>query len=402
MISIAIDKLDRLCRHHSFLAIGLSLLVMAMLLACVSLPIPSSPTSEPRARPTATPIIIVATPTSLPQTILDEATAEDLLLINIYERVNPAVVNIQVMKPLATGFGDDFFQEGEGSGFIIDKEGHIVTNNHVVEGAEEVQVTLHEGTVVEAQVLGTDPYSDLAVIEIGLPPELLHFVELGDSDQLQVGQRAIAIGNPFGLEGTLTTGIISALGRTLPAESLFNMPEIIQTDAAINPGNSGGPLLDAEGRVIGVNTAIRTTTGLGTGVGFAVPVNLVRRVVPQLIAQGHYDHPWLGIKGLTITPLLAEELDLSVERGVMVSEIIADGPAEGVGMRGGTREVEIGGTLVRVGGDIIISIDNRQTIQFEDLLAHIVMQTEVGQEVTLRIIRDGKEQTLRVVLEARP
>jgi S1-C subfamily serine protease len=402
MVCGLVSRLEKFRRCRSYPAIALSVLVLVMLMACVSLPIPSSSPSEPRAKPTATPIIIVATPTPLPQAILDEATAEDLLLINIYERANPAVVNIQVIKPLATGFGDDFFQEGEGSGFIIDKEGHIVTNNHVVEGAEEVQVTLHEGTVVEAQVLGSDPYSDLAVIEIDLPPELLQPVELGDSDQLQVGQRAIAIGNPFGLEGTLTTGIISALGRTLPAESLFNIPEIIQTDAAINPGNSGGPLLDAEGRVIGVNTAIRTTTGLGTGVGFAVPVNLVGRVVPQLIAEGHYDHPWLGIKGLTITPILAEELGLPVERGVLVSEIIVDGPAEKARMRGGSREVEIRGSLVREGGDIIISIGDQEIVKFEDLLAYLVMQTEAGQEVALRIIRDGEEQTLKIVLEARP
>lgn len=396
------NKLGRFWMRHNVPAVGLSLLVTAMLMACISLPIPSSPTSEPRVRATTTPIMIVATPTPLPQAILDEASAEDLLLISIYERVNRAVVNIQVIKPVARQFPQDFFQEGEGSGFMIDQEGHIVTNNHVVEGAEDVQVTLYGGIIVGAQVLGTDPHSDLAVIKVDLPPELLHPVELGDSDALQVGQRAIAIGNPFGLEGTLTTGIISALGRTLPAESLFNIPEIIQTDAAINPGNSGGPLLNAQGRVIGVNTAIRTTTGAGTGVGFAVPVNLVKRVVPQLIAQGHYDHPWLGIKGITITPLLVDEFGLPVERGVLVSEVITDSPAEKARIRGGTREVEIRGREVRQGGDIITSIDDREIVQFEDLLAYLVMQTGAGQEVTLHIIRDGSEQALKVMLEARP
>jgi len=402
MIHGQISKQQRSCRRRSFPTVGLSLLVTAMLLACVSLPTPSSPASEPRVRATATPIIIVATPTPLPQGILDEATAEDLLLIGIYERVNPAVVNVQVTKPVAPAFSQDFFQEGEGSGFIIDKEGHIVTNNHVVEGAEAVQVTLHNGIILEAQVLGTDPHSDLAVVHVDLPPELLQPVELGDSGQLQVGQRAIAIGNPFGLEGTLTTGIISALGRTLPAESLFYIPEIIQTDAAINPGNSGGPLLDAQGRVIGVNTAIRTTTGGNTGVGFAIPVNLVKRVVPQLIAEGRHDHPWLGIKGLTITPLLVDELGLPVERGVLVSEVIADSPAEKARMRGGSRGVELRGETVRVGGDIITSIDDREIVQFEELLAYLVMEMEVGQEVTLGIVRDGEEQTVKVVLEGRP
>jgi len=227
-------------------------------------------------------------------------------------------------------------------------------------------------------------------------------VELGDSDGLRVGQRAVAIGNPFGLEGTLTTGVISALGRTLPAETLFAIPEVIQTDAAINPGNSGGPLLNAEGLVIGVNTAIRTTTGGNTGVGFAVPVNLVKRVVPRLIAEGHYDHPQLGIRGLTITPVLVEAMDLPVDGGVLVSEVTADSPAEKAGIRGGTREVSIRGDLVRQGGDIIVSIDGHETNQFEDLLSYIVMETEVGQEIAVAIIRDGEERVVKVVLGARP
>ena len=388
--------------HRTGVAIGVSLLVAVILLACLPLPAVPSPTPEHGASATVTPIVVVATPTSLPQSVLDEATAEELLLINLYERVNPAVVNIQVLTPAAPSIDADFFREGEGSGFIIDQEGHIVTNNHVVEGAEDVQVTLHDGTILEAEVLGTDPHSDLAVIDIDLPAELLRSVELGDSDHLHVGQRAIAIGNPFGLEGTLTTGVISALGRTLPAESLFAIPDVIQTDAAINPGNSGGPLLDADGLVIGVNTAIRTTTGVGTGVGFAVPINLVKRVIPQLVAEGHYEHPQLGIRGLTITPVLVDGLDLPVERGVLVSEATANGPAEKAGIRGGSAEEQIRGRLVRKGGDIIISIDEREILQFEDLLWYLVMQTEVGQEVSLRIVRDGREQAVKVVLGARP
>ncbi len=377
-------------------------LVTVTLLACTSLPAVLSPTSELGARETVTPIIVVVTPTSLPQAMVDEASAEDRLLINIYERVNPAVVNIEVIRPVAPTSHSEFFQEGEGSGFIIDQEGRIVTNHHVVEGAEEVQVTLHDGTIVEAEVLGTDAHSDLAVIDIDFPPEALRWVELGDSDLLQVGQRAIAIGNPFGLEGTLTTGVISALGRTLPAETLFAIPEVIQTDAAINPGNSGGPLLDAQGSVIGVNTAIRTTTGGNTGVGFAVPINLAKRVIPQLIAQGYYDHPQLGIRGVSITPLLADELDLVVERGILVSEVTANSAAEKAGMRGGSGEVQIRGDRIVAGGDIIIRIDDREVVQFEDLLSYLVMETEVGQEVAVGIIRDGDEQTLKVVLAARP
>lgn len=384
------------------LVTGFWVLVTLTLLACTSLPAVLGPTPELGARETVTPLVVVVTPTSLPQAMVDEASAEDRLLINIYERVNPAVVNIEVIRPVAPTFDSEFFQEGEGSGFIIDQEGRIVTNNHVVEGAEEVQVTLHDGTIVEAEVLGTDAHSDLAVIDIDFPPEALRWVELGDSDLLQVGQRAIAIGNPFGLEGTLTTGVISALGRTLPAESLFAIPEVIQTDAAINPGNSGGPLLDAQGSVIGVNTAIRTTTGGNTGVGFAVPINLAKRVIPQLIAQGYYDHPQLGIRGVSITPLLADELDLPVERGVLVSEVTANSAAEKAGMRGGSGEVQIRGDRIVAGGDIVIRIDDREVVQFEDLLSYLVMETEVGQEVAVGIIRDGDEQTLKVVLAARP
>jgi 2-alkenal reductase len=378
-------------------------LLVVTALSCVSLPSGLGVSlDEPGISPTPTPILVVVTPTALPQAVIYEASAEDLLLINIYERVNPAVVNIEVLRAAAPGVGGELFPEGEGSGFIIDTEGRIITNNHVVEGADEVQVTLYDGTIVQATVLGTDPYSDLAVIDIDLPPQVLRPVELGDSDELRVGQRAVAIGNPFGLEGTLTTGVISALGRTLPAETLFAIPEVIQTDAAINPGNSGGPLLNAEGLVIGVNTAIRTTTGGNTGVGFAVPVNLVKRVVPRLIAEGHYDHPQLGIRGLTITPVLVEAMDLPVDGGVLVSEVTADSPAGKAGIRGGTREVSIRGDLVREGGDIIVSIDGQETNQFEDLLSYIVMETEVGQEIAVAIIRDGEERVVKVVLGARP
>jgi S1-C subfamily serine protease len=378
-------------------------LLLVTALSCVSLPSGLNVSLEaPGISPTPTPIVVVVTPTALPQAVLNQASAEDLVLINVYERVNPAVVNIEVLRAAGPAYGNELFPEGEASGFIIDTEGHIITNNHVVEGADEVQVTLYDGEVVKARVLGTDPYSDLAVIDIDLPAQVLHPVELGDSNGLRVGQLAVAIGNPYGLEGTLTTGVISALGRTLPAETLFAIPDVIQTDAAINPGNSGGPLLNGEGLVIGVNTAISTTTGGNTGVGFAVPVNLVKRVVPSLIAEGHYDHPQIGIKGLTITPVLVEALHLPVDTGVLVSEVTADSPAAKAGLRGGTREVSVRGDVVRQGGDIIVSIDGRETKQFEDLLSYIVMETEVGQEVSVSIIRDGEERVVKVVLGARP
>jgi 2-alkenal reductase len=298
------------------------------------------------------------------------------------------------------------YQEGTGSGFVIDKDGHIVTNNHVVAGAEEVQVTFYDGTSVRAQVIGMDPDSDLAVIKVDVAASELYPVVLGDSDRLEIGQRAIAIGNPYGLRGTLTTGIISALGRSLPLGresevlgSRFTIPELIQTDAAINPGNSGGPLLDSQGQVIGVNTAYDPDV---SGVGFAVPVNTVKRVVPKLISEGRYVYPWLGISGSDLSLDLVEAMDLAVQRGAIVISVTPDSPADKAGLRGSSKTVQLAGRELQVGGDVIIAIDRQPVQQFEDILVYILRDTEVGQEVTLTIIRDGREQSLKVKLGERP
>jgi len=375
------------------------------------------------ARSVSTPAreYIVATPTPLSSEVVQEADAEEQLLINIYKRVNPAVVNIRVVQrvdneslglPEIPGLPnipqgpEEFYQQGVGSGFVIDKEGHIVTNNHVVEKAEEVQVTFHDGTVVRAKVIGTDPDSDLAVIKVDVPEATLYPVELGDSDSLEVGQRAIAVGNPFGLRGTLTTGIISALGRSLPLGrasavigARFTIPELIQTDAAINPGNSGGPLLDSQGHVIGVNTAYDPNV---SGVGFAVPVNTVKRVVPRLIKDGHYTYPWLGISGSDLSLDIVEAMNLPVQRGAIVLEVTPDSPAARAGLQGSTRTVKRAGREFKVGGDVIIAIDGQKVEQFEDILVYILRYTEVGQEVKLTIIRDGREQSVGVKLGERP
>jgi Trypsin-like serine proteases, typically periplasmic, contain C-terminal PDZ domain len=320
--------------------LGVLLLLLAML-AC-SFPIPTLPPELPGAETVAPASprvqVVVATPTPLPDSLVAEATAEDLLLVNLYARVNPGVVNIDV----AAGAGEEASIFGSGSGFLIDTGGHIVTNNHVVEGADTIWVTFSDGSLREAEVLGTDPFSDLAVLKVDdLPPGAVP-LELGDSDTLQVGQRVIAIGNPFGLQGTMTVGVISALGRVLPTVTTatggsFSNPEIIQTDAAINPGNSGGPLLDSAGRVVGVNTAIRTTTGGNMGVGFAVPVNTVKRIVPHLISEGTYHYPYLGITADNRFTLaqLAHELDLPVTHGVLVSAVEPGGPATGLASAGG-------------------------------------------------------------------
>ncbi len=369
----------------------------------------------PSVRPTPHRVVVVATPTLLPEDIMAQADAEEQLIINIYARVSPAVVNIAV----ASGTGafehpsipgqppippEGFLERSQGSGFIIDQEGHIVNNNHVVAGAEEIEVTLADETIVPAEVVGTDPGSDLAVIRIDVPPSQLHVVELGDSAGLRVGQRAIAIGNPFGLERTVTTGIVSSLGRVMRQDSGFSIAELIQTDAAINPGNSGGPLLDSRGRVIGVNTAIRSLSGSSAGVGFAVPVNVVKRVVPALIEQGYYAHPWLGISGYTLSPDLVEAMGLPVEHGALVGEVIADGPADKAGVRGGDREVLVPGFLepVRGGGDIIIAIDGVEVTGMDDIIAYLQNSTEVGQVVTLTVLRDGQEKTIQVELGERP
>ncbi len=352
-------------------------------------------------------------PTPLPADLIAEADAEELLLINIYDRVNPSVVNILITvedEEVSGNFPGLFPAQGQGSGFIIDNEGHIVTNNHVVEAADSVEVTFSDGTTVEAQVIGSDPDSDLAVLQVDVLADSLRPIRWGDSDELRVGQRAIAIGNPFGLDGTLTTGIISALGRSLPTETgAFRIPEIIQTDAAINPGNSGGPLLDSQGEVVGVNTAIVPNRGRSVGersflgVGFAVPANLVKRVVPRLIEAGKYQHPWIGFSGNTVTKEIAEAMELEAVAGALVVQVISGSPADDAGLRSGTREMVFDNGLdTRIGGDIIIAIEDEEVTVFDDLISFLSRRGEVGKTVTLTVIRDGKKQEIELTLGPRP
>jgi S1-C subfamily serine protease len=351
---------------------------------------------------------IAPTATSIPAVVREVGITEEELLVNIYERVNPAVVNIRVAKRVeqpATFFTpDEFYQEGQGSGFVWDQEGHIVTNNHVVEGADEVEVIFWDDTVVEGKVIGTDPDSDLAVVEVDLPAEELHPVELGDSEELKVGQLAIAIGNPFGQAGTMTRGIISALGRTFsPGISPFAIPEMIQTDAAINPGNSGGPLLDSQGRVIGINTLILSRSGSSSGVGFAIPINMAKRVVPVLMAEGEYHYAWLGITGQDLIPAIIKAMDLPVgTQGALVVEVGQDGPAGKAGLRGSTETVESKGRPLEIGGDIILAIDGTPVQDMDDVIVYLVENTRPGQEVELSILRDGQEQKLTLELGERP
>jgi S1-C subfamily serine protease len=344
-------------------------------------------------------------PTRVPESLIIDADAEEQLLVNIYERVNPAVVNIDI----AVRALDDLSGVGSGSGFVIDKQGHIVTNNHVVEDADQMRVTFADGIVAEAQLVARDEDSDLAVIKVDVDPDRLVPLELGNSSSLRVGQRVIAIGNPWDLGGTMTVGIVSALGRSLPGRitadlGFYSIPDLIQTDAAINPGNSGGPLLDSRGRVVGVNTAIRSEDRSNSGVGFAVPVDIVKRVVPALIDEGRYRYPYLGItaNGNVTVAELSTELDLPVQHGVLISEVSSGQPAARAGLRGGTDEYNFLGQRVTIGGDIILAIDGYELRDFDDLIAYLVRETSVGQEVVLTILRDGETLQVSLTLGERP
>ena len=278
-----------------------------------------------------------------------------------------------------------------------------------MQGATEITVFFPDDTTVPAEVVGTDPHSDLAVIKVDLPPDKLVPVQVADSTQVRVGQLAVAIGNPFGLEGTMTVGFVSALGRSLPVASSnllapsYTIPDIIQTDAPINPGNSGGVLVDDEGRVIGVPTAIESPVRANAGIGFAVPSVIVQKVAPALIAEGGYEHPWLGISGTTLNSELAAAMDLDADqRGVLVIGVEPESPSDEAGLRGSDRQIEIGGVEVRIGGDVIVAIDDQPVEAFDDLVTYLVRHTNVGETASLIILRDGREETVQVKLAARP
>ncbi len=345
-------------------------------------------------------------PTPVTEGLIAQADVEEELLVNIYERVNPAVVNVSI--GIGTGDGD-VAELGEGSGFVIDPAGYIVTNRHVVVSADEVRVAFADGRVFIAEVVGTDEFSDLAVIKIDPPADYpLISIEMGDSTTVKVGQRVIAIGNPFGLSGTMTVGIVSAMGRSFrtvqsPEGGFFQNPLIIQTDAAINPGNSGGPLLNSHGLVIGVNYAIRTETGANSGISFAIPVNTVKRVAAQLIETGEVQYSYLGItsQGAFTLGELADPFNLPVYEGVLVARVAENSPAAEAGLLGSTGAEEYRGVEVELGGDIITAIDGTPIRNFDELLGYLVEHTSVGQTVTLTIIRDGQTMDLQVTLGAR-
>ncbi len=301
------------------------------------------------------------------------------------------------------------YRYGQGSGFVYDGKGHIVTNYHVVADAERITVTFADNLSLSAELVGQDPDSELAVIKVEDLPEDVRPLLLGDSRALQVGQRVAAIGNPFGLEGTMTTGIVSALGRTLPSQAAltgggrFSIPNVIQTDAAINPGDSGGPLLNLAGEVIGVSTAIESPVRQFAGVGFAVPSNTVARIVPVLIQEGSYAHPWLGISGTDLGPEVRQAMDLDpLQRGALVVSVTEGSPADMAGLMGSAIDTQVEGRTLSVGGDVIVSADGRQIMDFEDLQTYLSEETEVGQKVELAVLRDNQTVMIEVTLAAWP
>ncbi len=337
------------------------------------------------------------------------ADQEELLLESIYRRTSASVVHIRVGNSTSsstppTPYGQEFPRQGEGSGFVWDTAGHIVTNYHVIENADTIEVEFFDGTTVRARLIGGDADADLAVIKVEADASRLRPVKMGDSDRLFVGQRAIAIGNPFGQDWTMTTGIVSALGRTMPSgNSPYSIPEMIQTDAAINPGNSGGPLLNAQGEVIGVASMIMSGSQSSAGVGFAVPADIVSLVVPVLIERGHYVYSWLGLEGAELNLDLTEAMALPPDtRGALVVSVAQGGPAEQAGLRGSDSTVVVDGTQLAAGGDVITAIGGRPATSMEDIIVYLVKETRPGDQVTLTILRDNVEQTLVVNLAERP
>jgi len=318
-------------------------------------------------------------------------------LAALYERLSPGVVNIQVLAVRDGAAG-----QGAGSGFILDDKGHIVTNNHVVAGAVRVTVLFYNGLEVEAEVVGTDPDSDLAVIRVSSLAQGTHPLPLGDSDQVAAGEWVVAIGNPFGLGGSMTLGIVSAVGRMIPSGATpFNIPQAIQTDAAINPGNSGGPLLNLKGEVIGVNAQIASGGGqANAGVGFAIPANVVGRVAPALIERGSFEWPWLGIQGGDVNLRVMEANGLDSQQGGYVHYVDPDGPAAEAGLEGSSETREVDGFDMPVGGDVVVAVDGQSIADFSDLLAQVAAR-DVGDEIELTVLRDGRRRRIAVVLVPR-
>jgi S1-C subfamily serine protease len=333
-----------------------------------------------------------------------------LTLEDLFRDTQQSVVQV---SGTATDNNNMFSGVTLGSGFVYDNSGHIVTNYHVVAGDDDISITFIDGTVYRTRLVGTDQYSDLAVLHVedDVPTDKLKPLPLGNSSSLRVGQEVVAIGNPFGLSGSMTEGIVSGLNRLIPvyqdplsnvAAPAYSIPDVIQTDAAINPGNSGGPLLDMEGEVIGINSAIFSTTGGFAGIGFAIPSDTIAQVVPSLIATGSYQHPWLGVSGIDMTPEIAEAIGLGEPRGFLVIEAAPGGPADSAGVQGGDTPAQLDGREIPLGGDVILAINDKDIRKIDDVLGYLQQATKVGETVTLTVWRDGQIIQIDVTLGPRP
>ncbi len=362
--------------------------------------------------------ITIAAPTSVPTpTSASASLADDIAyidqagldiaerrVVDVYQQVAPSVVSLTTQVLRRNFFFEVVPEEGAGSGFVLDTQGHILTNYHVIEGAQEIDVSFSDETVVSGTVVGVDPRNDIAVVRVDAPPELLLPIDFGASAALKVGQRAIAIGNPFGQFGrTLTTGVISALNRSLAGSDGRTITGIIQTDAAINRGNSGGPLLDSSGRVIGITTAIFSPTGASAGVGFAVPIDTVKRLLPDLLALGRYRHPWLGVRyAYSITPRLAEILELSSTTGLLLVQLNERGPLAQAGILGAQREALLGGQRIYLGGDIRSAIDEHAISSVDGLETFLEDNYHVGDTATVSLLRDSQPLDVSIELAEDP
>ena len=330
------------------------------------------------------------------ETIL--STKKSLTLVELFEKSESGVVRIDVDKINSSGETGSL-----GSGFVFDDLGHIITNAHVVESASSVTITFLDGSQYNAQIIGLDKFTDIAVIKVEEKPRYLHPLQMGDSSTLKVGEQVAAIGNPFGLSGSMTSGIVSQIGRLLPSQDTgFSIPNVIQTDAAINPGNSGGPLLNMAGKVMGINTAIQSGTGQSAGIGFAVPSNTILKVVPVLIEEGKYSHPWIGISGKDIDPELAKVRDLDQSKGFLIVTVVPGSPAEIAGLKGVSEIKIIGDKEYPADGDIIVSVDGKEVRKISDILIHLQEEKSVGDEMILGILRDGEIMHIILALVERP
>jgi S1-C subfamily serine protease len=329
--------------------------------------------------------------------ILTNSKSKTLSLIEIFEKAEPGVVRVNTQRNQTS---DE--TGGVGSGFVFDKKGHIITNAHVIEDSTKTVVTFLDGRSYNAKIIGIDEYTDIGVIKVNADLKLLQPLSLGDSSNLQVGEPITAIGNPFGLSGSMTSGIISQMGRLLPSGSGYSIPDVIQTDAAINPGNSGGPLLNMRGDIVGINTAIQSTTGEFTGVGFAIPSQTVAKIVPTLIKDGEYKHPWIGISGRDIDPDTANVLGLKDALGFLVITVVEDSPAWDAGLIGSDKTIEVEGREYSIGGDVITAVDGIDVRKIDDILIHLQRVKTVGDEMDLEILRDDRTTNVTIVLQERP